>query len=311
MAGETPANPAALLTRSLRESFKDLVAVLLAEVHFAFVDQLLKVRAHRHLGGLHQLLPHLRSVYATGELAGRPAATPDLGQNLGFAFQPVRSVLIDFPRGVSDRIPVTRKQHLRLERCDPVERAEVIGHVSLRVGDHRAPAPEHQVTGEEGAVVGQPEAEVVRTMTRRVKGDNVELARTDHVAVTQVGIPLDRRVMGSREAICQRKVVRMGMRDEHYADSCACELSVDSRQVAVVIRARVDDDRNRAGVEDPGVCARPGVRPRVGRHDARNESHGWVSSGDFGINAGDAREGRCRRCWVGTCRASRRGACRR
>src|SRR5581483_11264128 len=79
----------------------------------AFVDELLEVRAHRHLGGREQFLADLLAIDALGELARGAAAARELGPHLGFTVEAMRPVLLQLAHRVRDRVPVARKEDVR------------------------------------------------------------------------------------------------------------------------------------------------------------------------------------------------------
>ena len=62
-----------------------------ADSNLAFIHELLQVRSHRHLRRLDEVLPHLRTVDATGELRGSTRSFPNLREHLHLALQPVGS----------------------------------------------------------------------------------------------------------------------------------------------------------------------------------------------------------------------------
>ena len=84
------------------------------------------------------------------------------------------------------------------------------------------------------------------------------------------GSPISGTESGRRQPFREWKMVWVGVRHKHYANGRAGQLSVDGREVAVVVGPRVDDHNHRAGVDDPGVGAWTRVRPRIGRHHARD-----------------------------------------
>src|SRR5260370_12725400 len=127
---------------------EDLLALDLAHLDGAVVDELLEVRAHRHLRRDHELAAELRSVDPACELLRRAAASPHLGQDLLLAIEPVDAVLLELAHGVDHRVPVARKQHSRLQRLQAFERVQIGGHITLRVRDHGAAAPEHEIARE-------------------------------------------------------------------------------------------------------------------------------------------------------------------
>src|SRR5579859_3075736 len=205
----------ASFTRGLRYGLEYVFAVRQADAHASLVDQLLQVRAHRHLGRDHQLVADARAVNALGQLAGRAASARQLGANLRLAVEPVGAVLLELRPRVLDRVPVAWKQDRGVERDQPVERPDVSGYVALRVGDHRAAPAQDEVAREHRTVSRQPEREVICAVPRRVEGREVEIAHAHDVAVAQLGIPAHGGLVKGGEAICQGQVVRVRVSDQH------------------------------------------------------------------------------------------------
>src|SRR5205823_10026543 len=94
----------------LRYGLEYVLAVRQADARAAFVDQLLQVRAHGHLGRDHQLGADARAVNALGQLAGGAAAPGQLGANLRLSVEPVGPVLLELRPRFGDRVPVAWKQ---------------------------------------------------------------------------------------------------------------------------------------------------------------------------------------------------------
>ncbi len=115
-------------------------------------------------------------------------------------------------------------------------------------------------------------------MTRRVQSRHVQAAHTHDVTIAELRVPAHRRVVPLRQAFGEGQVVRMRVRDQHHADGSRPEAFVDGGEVVVVVGTRIDDDRHRPSVDDPGVGARPGVGTRVGRHHALDccQREGWA-----------------------------------
>src|SRR5207245_6403146 len=76
--------------------------------HDAFIDQLLEVRAQRHLGRDHQLVIQL-AIHAACELGRGTTAAVHLSQDLRLAFEAVAAILLDLGRGLGHRVPVARE----------------------------------------------------------------------------------------------------------------------------------------------------------------------------------------------------------
>ena len=108
---------------------------------------------------------------------------PHLVKDLPLPFEAVHPVLVDLPHRVLDRIPMAREEHSGVEGGQLLQRAQVRGHVALRVSDHRAAAAEDQVAGEHGSVAGKPEAEVIRAVARGVERGHVERSDSDHILI--------------------------------------------------------------------------------------------------------------------------------
>src|SRR5258705_13375497 len=77
-------------------SLVDLFALEVAHLYFAVVDELLEMSAQRHLGRTEQLASQLIAVDAACQVRGGAAAAfLQLRQHLGFASQPMGSVLLE------------------------------------------------------------------------------------------------------------------------------------------------------------------------------------------------------------------------
>src|SRR2546428_2034041 len=186
------------VTRLRYRAFVNLFAFDVANLHPALVDQLLEMRAQRHLRGDHQLPAKLRPVDAPGQLLGGAASPLDLGKHLPLASEPVGAVLLDLRHRIGHRVPVPWKQHPGIQGCKALERAEVGRDVALWVSDHRAPAPEHEVSGEESTVVLEPEAQVIAAVPWRVQGSDIQVAHTHHATISYLREAPHRRAMSLR-----------------------------------------------------------------------------------------------------------------
>src|SRR5712692_1425232 len=133
---------------SYRRALVNLFAFDAAHPYESIVDQLLEVRPQRHLRRDHQLTPQLRPVHAARQLRRGAATAPHLAEHLGFAIKPVHAVFLQLAHCIGNGVPVTWKENSWLERCHALERAQVCGHVTLRVGHHRAATTKHEISRE-------------------------------------------------------------------------------------------------------------------------------------------------------------------
>ena len=170
-------------------------------------------------------------------------------------------------------VPMAGKQDRRVERDESRQRAKVGRHVAFRVRDHRAAAPEHQVAREQRAVGGQPERQVVGAVARRMQRGDVQVARPHDVAVGELGKPAHRGAVLRRDALRQGQVIGMRVRHQHDRDGRSLQSAVDGREMRVVLRAGVDDDGHRTGIDQPRVGARPRVGTWIRRDDAPDDGH--------------------------------------
>src|SRR5713226_8282496 len=257
----------------------DLFALGRTHFHFAVVDELLEMSAQRHLGRTEQFASQLGAVDAARQVGGgSSAAFLQLRQHLRLAGEPMCPVLLELRHRISDRVPVARKQHPRLERLEPLQGAQVGGDVAFGKSDHRAAPPEDEVTGEKYSVLVEPEAQVIRAVAGRMESSHVEVSHPDDVAIRQLRVTLDRGTVTRRQALCQRQMVAMGVRHQHDAYRSRPQSFLDRIEMRIVIRTWVDDDRHRTGVNDPSVRARPRVWTRIWRDNSAYGRHrdGWA-----------------------------------
>src|SRR6266851_6894568 len=121
------------------------------------------------------------------------------------------AVFLDLRLRIFDRVPMARKEEPGAKRGHLVERAQVRGDVSFRVGDHRAPSAEDEVPAEEGTVAGKPETEMVGAVPGRVEGGHVQRPDADHVLVAKLGVTLNRGMVRGSQALGEWQVIRMGV----------------------------------------------------------------------------------------------------
>src|SRR5712692_1500778 len=166
--------------RAIGTPNKDLLTISMSHAYLALVDELLHVRTQRHLRRRHEIAIERRSIHASRQVAGGASSPSDFSEHLGLTLETMETVLLELAHGIADRVPVPGEEHPGLQGLQPFQGVDVGSHVTFRISDHRASAPENEVTCEHRAILSHPEAKVVGAVAGRVQGGHVEPAGSNH-----------------------------------------------------------------------------------------------------------------------------------
>ena len=222
----------------------------------AVLPQVLQLRPHRQLGRRPQGAVDVR-VHVRDHLRGGAVAVLDRRLHLGEPVGAVREVELDRALGVLQDRAVARQDRVHAvvdrQRAQPAQRVEVVAEAAVGVGDHRRAAAQHRVARQHRPVGGEMEAERVGGVAGGRHDAQLQAAGRDHVARGQALVAeAQRRVEGAHLAC--RSARRSGAAPSAWSgwpwvsrvrrDALAGLLGGgdDRREVALVQRARVDDD---------------------------------------------------------------------
>src|SRR5881396_3091968 len=104
------AGPPSLRSSPSRYGFEDILGLRVPDAHRALVDQLLQMRARRHLRRARELFAELGAVYALCQLAQRARPARERRAHLRLAVEAMRAVFLELRDRLGHRVPVARKE---------------------------------------------------------------------------------------------------------------------------------------------------------------------------------------------------------
>ena len=159
---------------------------------------------------------------------------------------------------------------------EPLQRSLVRPHRALRRCDDDRTFTENDVAGEERARAGQVENDVIEGVSGRVHCAQRDITDAKSAFEFEVAVVrdcacrmrVDRRAAAGRQQGGCRRVVGMSVGDRDGRGSCRPrELAVSTQRFDVARdgRARIDDERRVAAIDDVGVRSAQRHRGRIGR----------------------------------------------
>src|SRR5216683_7407158 len=157
--------------------------------HAAFLPELLEMRVDGHTGRHVELRGNLR-VDRLDHVGDGARAVAEGGQDLPLALETMVDVLLDLGRGIVDHRPVGRIDPLGAEGLHAAQRVHVVAQITVLIGDDAGGATQDEIAGEEGALLFEEVAQVVRGVAGRVNGPEPDAIAFDDLSVLQVRGPL-------------------------------------------------------------------------------------------------------------------------